>query len=192
MPGSRHRVGRPGASRAYDASMSESSPTPTVREATLPGIGKKYVMPLRAGGHVAIIVRAGGERQLYHFLDQEDRPCDVVKVDRDEAQQMANLLGGARVAAPDVNDLQLVLGALEIEWIDVHASSTLVDRSLGDSALRSRTGASVVAVLREGEAIPNPDVSLTFRVGDTLLIVGSDEQTTRARALIQGSFDPST
>lgn len=177
---------------AYDACMDEPTPSVTVREATLPGIGKKYVMPLRAGGHVAIVVRPDGERQLYHFLHEEDRPCDVVKVDRDEAQQIANLLGGARVAAPDVDDLQMVLGALEIEWVDVTPSSSLVDRTLGDSALRRRTGASVVAVLRDGRAIPNPDVSQTFRPGDTLLIVGSDEQTTKARNVIEGRADAPT
>jgi len=170
-------------------SKSDHSP-PEVREATLPGIGKKYVMPLRAGGNVAIIVRPDGERQLFHFLQDEDRPCDVVKVERDEAQQLANLLGTAMVGAPELDKLELVLGALEIEWVGVDPSSDLVGRTLADSRLRQRSGASVVAVIRGEEAIPNPPIDTTFEAGDTLLLIGDDEQTDAARRLIEGGESP--
>lgn len=167
--------------------MSEPADEPIrVREATLPGIGKKYVMPLRAGGNVAIIVRPDGERQLFHFLEDEDRPCDVVKVERDEAQQIANLLGTAMVGAPDLDKLELVLGSLEIEWVPLHDDSTLVGHTLAESRLRQRTGASVVAVLRGDTAIPNPPIDTTFAIGDTLLLIGDDAQTEAARRLVEG------
>jgi len=167
--------------------MSDSDAPPIdVREATLPGIGKKYVMPLRAGGNVAIIVRPDGERQLFHFLQDDDRPCDVVKVDRDEAQQLANLLGASMVDAPRLDELELMLGALEIEWVPLHASSDLVGRTLADSRLRQRTGASVVAVLRGEQAIPNPPIETVFEADDTLLLIGDDAQTDAARRVIEG------
>ena len=57
-------------------------------------MGKKFVMPLRDGGNLAIVVKPDGERQMYHFLEDDDRPSDVFKLDRDESQQLANLLGG--------------------------------------------------------------------------------------------------
>lgn len=166
------------------ASMNDND-MPRMRESTLPGIGKKYVMPLRAGGNLAIIVRPDGERQLFHFLEDEDRPTDVVKVQRDEAQQVANLLGTAMVGSPDLGKLELVLGALEIEWVTLDDESALVGRTLADSEMRRRTGASVVAVIRGEDAIPNPDIDTTFRVGDTLLLVGDDKQTEAARLLIE-------
>ena len=167
--------------------MSESDATPIeVREATLPGVGKKYVMPLRAGGNVAIIVRPDGERQLFHFLQDDDRPCDVVKVEKDEAQQVANLLGAPMVGAPELDDLQLVLGALEIEWVSLHERSELVGHTLADSRLRERTGASVVAVLRGDTAIPNPPIETVFAAGDTLLLIGDDAQTEAARKVVEG------
>lgn len=155
-----------------------------VRETTLPGIGKKYVMPLRAGGNLAIVVRPDGERQLYHFLENDDRPHDMVRVDGEEAQQVAQLLGQPLVSAPDLSDLELVLGALEIDWILLDDGSPLVGRSLGESQLRKRTGASVVAVMRAGAAIANPAVDTVFEVGDTLLVIGSPEQATAARDLL--------
>lgn len=170
-------------------SDSDSPPIP-VREATLPGIGKKYTMPLRAGGAMAIVVRPDGERQLFHFLEDEDRPCDVVKVERDEAQQLANLLGTAMVGAPELDKLELVLGALEIEWVPVDEDSSMVGRTLGASRLRQRSGASVVAVLRGDEAIPNPPIDTVFAAGDTLLLIGDDEQTDAARRLIEEGPEP--
>ena len=160
------------------AKPSPDDPAP-VREVTLPGVGKKYVMPLRAGGHLAIIVRPDGERHLYHFLEDDDRPHDVFKLAEDEAQQVAQLLGRALVTAPDPENLDLVLGALEIEWIVLEEGSPLVGRTLGSSQL------SVIAIMRGGRAIPNPAVDARFEAGDTLLLIGSTEQADAARALLE-------
>jgi len=157
-----------------------------IRESTLPGVGKKYVMPLRAGGQLVVVVRPDGEHQLHHFIGADDRPYDVVRVDDEEAQQLANLLGRPLVQAPASEDLDLVLGVLEIDWVPVLEGSPLAGRSLEDSALRRRTGASVVAILRQGEAIANPDVSTVFLPGDTLVLIGSPVQTDAARQLIGG------
>lgn len=165
--------------------MAANDTSTQVREATLPGIGKKYVMSLEAGGNLAIIVRPDGERQLYHFLEHEDRPCDVVKVSSQEAQQIANLLGKPLVPAPDLENLDLVLGMLEIEWVTLDERSPLLEQTLGASQLRKKTGASVVAVMRDGKALPNPDIGVRFKLGDTLLLIGSKDQTDAARSLIE-------
>lgn len=157
-----------------------------VKESTLPGIGKKYVMPLEGGGHVALVVRPDGERRLFHFLEDEDQPHDVVKFERDEAQQLANLMGEALVGSPDLEKLDLALGQLEIEWVELDEESPLVGHSLGETRLRSRTGASVVAVMRGGEAVPNPAAEFVFRSGDTVLLVGAQEQCEAARKAVEG------
>lgn len=163
-----------------------SDPGIDVREATLPGIGKKYVMPLRAGGNMVIVVRPDGERHLYHFLEHDDRPSDAVTLDEDEAQQVANLLGRPLVPSPDLEDLDLVLGALELDWVELPVGAPVVGRTLGESQLRKRTGASLVAILRDGRAVPNPPVDTVFEAGDTLLLIGSRDQTGAARSLVLG------
>ena len=158
-----------------------------LREVTLPGVGKKYVLPLRDGGNLAIIVKPDGERQVYHFLDKDDRPSDVVKLDEDEAQQLANLLGQAFVAAPDLGKLELALGALEIEWVELGNSAPIIGQTLTQVPLRTRTGASVVAIMRGEEALPNPDPQTVFRAGDTVLLIGSHDQCQAAQALLLGN-----
>lgn len=165
--------------------MDETAVGSKVRESTLPGVGKKYVMPLEAGGNIALIVRPDGERSLFHFLQDEDQPCDVVKFNRDEAQQVANLMAPALVAPPDLEGLELALGSVEIEWIELGSNSQLVGATLGSSGLRERTGASVVAVMRDGTWVANPDVDFNFRRGDTVLVLGNQEQCEAARQLME-------
>ena len=158
-----------------------------IREATLPGVGKKYVMPLRTGGNLAVIIKPDGERQMYHFLEDEDRPCDVIKVDDEEAQQISNLLGRPMVTAPDLEKLELALGEMEIEWVELKSDSPLVGRTLNTFPLRTETGASIVAIMRNEQAIPNPDVDTEFQAHDTVLLIGSHAQTAAARELIENS-----
>ena len=160
--------------------------SPKVKESTLPGVGKKYVLELDEGGHVAVIVKPDGERQLYHFLEDEDRPCDVLTLESGEAQQVAMLLGTQLVTAPDREDLQIALGQLDLEWVKLDEDSPVVAKTLLESQLRKRTGASVVAVLRHGEAIANPPVDTRFEAGDTVVIIGTPEQGEAARRELEG------
>lgn len=141
-------------------------------------------MSLREGGNTAVIVRGDGSRQVYHFLKDEDRPFDVMTFDEDEAQQLANLMGQPLVAAPSLEKLDLALGALEIEWIKLRADSPLVGKTLKDVRLRTRTGASLIAIMRGSQAIPNPDIDLPFQRDDTLVIIGSPEQCEAAQAMM--------
>ena len=159
---------------------------PKVKESTLPGVGKKYVLELEEGGHVAVIVKPDGERQIYHFLEDEDRPCDVLTLESAEAQQVAMLLGTQLVAAPDREDLQIALGQLDLEWVQLDDGSPLAGKTLLESQLRKRTGASVVAVLRDGVALANPPVDTRFEVGDTVVIIGTPEQSEAARRELEG------
>jgi TrkA domain protein len=157
------------------------APLAAVRETTLPGIGKKYTMALREGGNVAVVVKPDGERQLYHFLSSDDRPCDVISLAEDEARQVGALMGAALATAPDTEKLALALGELEIEWVTIGAGSSLIGLSLGESHLRNETGASVVAIIRDDAATPSPSPDTVFREGDTLLLIGSPSQCSAAR-----------
>jgi CPA2 family monovalent cation:H+ antiporter-2 len=78
--------------------------------------------------------------------------------------------------------------ALEIEWMQLPEKSEIIGVSLGAAHLRSRTGASVVAILRDGEVIVNPALDLVFVVGDNLAVLGTDQQRTAMRNLV--AVDP--
>ena len=67
---------------------------------------------------------------------------------------------------------------LEMSWLEITTNSSIVGKSIGELAIRSKTGVSVVGVLRDNELIPNPDAHFTFRDGDYIAIIGLPENKT--------------
>jgi K+/H+ antiporter YhaU regulatory subunit KhtT len=62
--------------------------------------------------------------------------------------------------------------------------SAAVGRTLRELELRARSGATVIAAVREGKASPNPDPELRLETGDTLVLVGSHAEMEAAFALL--------
>jgi CPA2 family monovalent cation:H+ antiporter-2 len=61
----------------------------------------------------------------------------------------------------------------DLEWLALPADSSLLDRTIGESEIRKRTGASVVGVLRGGRLEPNPGPQYRFQEKDQVALIGS-------------------
>ena len=70
------------------------------------------------------------------------------------------------------------------ERIEIAATSRWNGRVLGETRMRTETGASVVAVLRRAEAIPSPTPDFRLAGGDTLIVVGTREGVDGAAAIL--------
>ena len=75
---------------------------------------------------------------------------------------------------------------LVTEHIPVTARSPYSGRTLGDTQARTRTGASIVAVLRRTAPTPSPAPDFRFATGDTLVVVGTREGVDAVADLIAG------
>jgi monovalent cation:H+ antiporter-2, CPA2 family len=64
---------------------------------------------------------------------------------------------------------------LEMSWIEVLKSSEIAGKSIKETCIRTRTGVSVVGVLRKNEFIPNPDAEFIFKPEDYIAIIGMPE-----------------
>ncbi len=157
-----------------------------VREHDLPGVGKKFALATAEGDRMTVIIHNSGDREVYHFRGGEDFPFHSVRLDDAEARKLGAILGGAYFQPPVAESMEMVLGQLSVEWFRVEADSPLAGRSIRESEIRGRTGASVIAILRGGAAQPNPDPSATMAAGDTLMVVGDREQVGRFRAMAKG------
>jgi monovalent cation:H+ antiporter-2, CPA2 family len=76
---------------------------------------------------------------------------------------------------------------LETNWVEVRRDSGLAGKSIRGLAVRTRTGASVVGVMREGRFVPNPDADFAFAPGDLVAIIGLPEQKRAFEELFVGN-----
>ena len=75
---------------------------------------------------------------------------------------------------------------LEISWVPIEAGSPLINRSIGTSAVRTRTGASIVGILREKKFHPNPKATDVFKGADLVAVVGNQQERNQFKTLAGG------
>jgi CPA2 family monovalent cation:H+ antiporter-2 len=77
--------------------------------------------------------------------------------------------------------------AIEVEWVRLPDDREPVDglsgRTIGDLAVRSQTGATVLAVVRGETVITNPGADLRLEPGDAVGVLGMPEHRAAFRAL---------
>ena len=76
---------------------------------------------------------------------------------------------------------------IEIAWRLVSEQSPIVGQTLAEANIRARTGASVIALIRNQQLIANPKSSTVFQAGDLLGLIGDREQIAAAEQLLSGT-----
>jgi TrkA domain protein len=159
-----------------------------LRETRLPGIGVKYTLRLHDGGRLAVIMHNDGLREIYYFRHSaDDEPRSVIALDDDEARQLGAVIGGAYERPKIVEDLEMALGELTIEWVPVPDTSPWIGKTLAESGFRARTGITVIAILREPEPVAGAQPGDTLQRGDTLVTVGKAGSYPPFRRLLAGA-----
>ena len=157
-----------------------------LQETRLPGIGSKFTFRLDTGGRLAIILHNDGKRELYFFRRaDDDEPTAVITLDDDEARQLGAVIGGAYERPQIVEDLEMALGELQIEWIPVPDESPWIGKTLAEAGFRAKAGITVIAILRQPEPISGAQPMDTIERGDTLVTVGKAGQYPAFRRLLQ-------
>ena len=161
-----------------------------VTQTRLPGVGTKFSLPTAHGGRLAVIQHNDGMREVYFFRRRDDdEPCAVIQLEDDEARQLGAVIGGAYERPKVVEELEMALGELAIEWIPVPDRSPAIGRSLADCAFRARTGITIIAILRDPEPVTGAQPDDVIQAGDTLVTVGKLGQYPAFRRLLaEGPF----
>ena len=163
-----------------------------LRETRLPGVGVKYAFQTADGARLSVILHNDGQREIYYYArEDDDEPAAVIELHDDEARQLGAIVGGAYERPRIVEELELALGELHIEWLPVPDTSPAIGLSLADAKLRARTGVTVIAILREPEPVSGAQPEDVIQHGDTLVGVGKAGQFAEFRRLLaEGPFDP--
>jgi TrkA domain protein len=156
-----------------------------LRETRLPGIGTKFTFETAHGSRVTVIQHVDGTRELYLFARAvDDEPRVVLQLEDDESRQLGAILGGAYERPKIVEDLEMALGELAIEWVPVPTGSPAIGHTLAECAFRARTGITIIAILREPEPVTGAQPTDVIEEGDTLVTVGKRGQYPAFRRLL--------
>jgi TrkA domain protein len=158
-----------------------------IEETNLPGVGVRHDFLTRAGARVGVISHRTGRRELLIYSEGDPDACsEVLRLEEEEGHALADLLGGTTVSE-HVQNVQQQVEGLTIDWLKVAPTSPAADRTIADAAARQKTGAFIVAVLRDGETIPAPGGTFELRGGDTAVVIGTSEGIARLAAILQSA-----
>lgn len=149
----------------------------------LPGIGIRQDFALRSGRRVGVISYRDGRFEL--ILSKQDDPdatAASVPLAPEEAGTLAGLLGAPQLVSQLAKQHRGITGITTVQL----PVTAFAHRTLGDTALRTRTGASVVAVVRAGTAHPSPGPEFLFENGDLAVVVGTAEGLDAAADILTG------
>lgn len=151
----------------------------------LPGIGTRQDFVSRAGRRIGVIAYRDGRLELIVSRKDDPDACTAsIPLTVDEAGALANLLGAPQL----VSQLRKENGGLSgvnTDQLQLLHGSPFDGRTLGDTALRTRTAVSVVAVVRAGTVHPSPQPDFVLGGGDALIAVGTAEGLTKAADVLE-------
>ena len=86
-----------------------------------------------------------------------------------------------------LEDLARAVGNLEVVWVVVGPASPVAGRTVAASNVRTRTGASIVAIARGQDVVSNPGPAERLDPGNRVAVIGSPSEVAEAERLLAGS-----
>jgi TrkA domain protein len=161
--------------RERESRSNEAGTAIEVEEVPLPGIGLRHDFLTRHGRRVGVVSHRTGRRDLVVYdVEDPDSCTESVRLDTDEADTLAELLGAPKIVER-LARMRDDIAELHVRELPIRPSSPFVGRTLGETEARTRTGASVVAVLRNDRMIASPGPDFRFESGDIVVVVGTPQ-----------------
>ncbi len=151
----------------------------------LPGLGTRQDFTTRAGRRVGVISYRDGRLELIASgPDDPDRIAASVGLTAEETSTLANLLGAPQLVA-QLTEQQREVTGITTWQLPITAGSPYDERTLGETEMRTRTGTSIVAVIRGGTVQPSPRPNFEFAAGDLVIIVGTADGLQSAAEILE-------
>ncbi|HIV59266.1 MAG TPA: cation:proton antiporter regulatory subunit [Candidatus Stackebrandtia faecavium] len=155
-----------------------------VERTALPGIGLRYEFETDRGRRMGVVTHRSGRRELVVYdRDDIDSTSECLVLNGEEANVLAELLGGARIVER-LAELERQADGLVSRQVRIHTGSPYAHLTLADTQARTRTGASIVAVVRHGEAMASPRPDFAFEEGDVVVVIGTEDGTSAVEDLL--------
>ena len=113
-------------------------------------------------------------QEIYRYTDAVRRDHYDMRLNTEEEHRL-------------LHELLEATNSLEVNWFRLTEGNLLVGQTLAQANVRAKTGASVIAILREGHLIANPKSMTVFQVGDRVGLIGEAEEIEGAEKLLSES-----
>ena len=158
----------------------------TIRETSLPGVGRKFQVETTSGDRLVIVIHDDGTRELYHFTRKNpDQVASVVTLADSEARQIAGIIGGLTYVPKSLPSAEIVLDDLLLEWYTIEAGSACIGKTIRDLQVRTTTGASIVSIIEPDRVKRiNPEADTGLNEGATLILAGDRKTISSLKRLL--------
>ncbi|MFW5978169.1 MAG: cation:proton antiporter regulatory subunit [Halohasta sp.] len=149
-----------------------------IYETDLPGVGKRFELPIHDGSALVVVVHNTGRHEIFK-KEHEDADADrFAELSESEAEALGSILEDVHFQPAEMDASSTMIGGdTVIEWYTIDEESPLARETLEDSNIREKTGVTVIAVERGPDAFPSPGPGFELDAGDTIVTIGrSDEQ----------------
>lgn len=158
-----------------------------IKMADLRGIGKKLSLTTADDNKIVLVIHHSGKRELYFFEDADSDEADFsINLTANETREIGAQLLGATYQPVDIDKMKIFKKQLVMEWVELKSKSPIANKSISESKIRTKTGASIVAIVRGDDVIVSPEVDEVLLPGDTLMAAGKSEQITSFESLCTG------
>lgn len=115
-------------------------------------------------------------------------PRNVIEGQIDRIRQQGyEMLRSSAMPQVQVSELNSALDTASTDTIRLDPGSPAIGKTLGELDLRGETGATVIAVVRDGTSKVSPGANYALAEGDTVVLVGTPKKLRRALDLISSN-----
>jgi len=144
-----------------------------IEKTDLPGIGVRHDLVTTRGRRIGVVTYRDGNRDLSIFdLDDPDAAAITIPMNDAEAETLSDILG-ASVMLSKLTELTDEAAGLFTEHLLIPTDSRYDGRPLGATKARKKTGASIVAIVRDQQIIASPTPHDLLQAGDSVVAVGT-------------------
>lgn len=156
-----------------------------VRETLLPGVGLRYEFANSDGDRISVIAHRSGDFEVFLCTTpaDPDKAKRLFRLREREAEAMAQIFGAPRMVE-SYADLTKEIPGLSAGQVEVGVHSPYAGHPLGDTQARTRTGASIVAIVRDEQVLASPGPDAQLRAHDVLVVIGTADGIAAVRQLV--------
>ncbi|MCL7416639.1 MAG: potassium transporter TrkA [Halalkalicoccus sp.] len=157
-----------------------------VSETDLPGVGKRFEVDLEEGGVAVVVIHNSGRRELFYRESPDADGEELLDLTDQESRVVGSILEGAYFQPVRTESPETMLGeGVILEWYTLDGETPIVGKTLEETDIRERTGATIIAVERGEEVIASPEADFRLEAGDIAVAVGTRENQRDLEGLLE-------